>query len=297
MSAREVRAPGAGGPGDSDHPSGPPPTTAESQPSRTEPAGLVPATPPCAQEVFGEHLGLAEHFAVLLCTTGISHGLIGPREAPRIWERHLLNCAVVEELVPRGTAQTRVIDVGSGAGLPGLVIAIARPDLDLHLVEPLARRTAWLEEAVRELGLVNVTVHTARAESLWGRIRAPWVTARAVTKIVQLAQWTLPLLEAPGALLALKGSSAAAELAAADPALRRLGASSTSLLTVGGDRLEEPTTVVRVDVAKPVEPDRFRRTTATSAGSARRRGDRPRGSRAPRRSTRSSPPSPPEGAD
>jgi 16S rRNA (guanine527-N7)-methyltransferase len=247
--------------------------------------------------VFGEHVGLAEQYAALLCTTGISHGLIGPREAPRIWERHLLNCAVVEGLVPLGTVQTRVIDVGSGAGLPGLVIAIARPDLDLHLVEPLARRTAWLEETVRELGLANVTVHTARAESLWGRLRAPWVTARAVTKIVQLAQWTFPLLEGPGALLALKGSSAAAELAAAEPALRRLGATSTSLLTAGADRLDDPTTVLRVDLAEPVDLDRFRRTAASSAGSARRRSDRPRTARDPKRSTRSSQASSLEGTD
>jgi 16S rRNA (guanine527-N7)-methyltransferase len=177
------------------------------------------------------------------------------------------------------------------------VIAIARPDLELHLVEPLARRTAWLEEAVRELGLVNVTVHTARAESLWGRIRAPWVTARAVTKLVQLAQWTFPLLEGPGALLALKGSSAAAELAAAEPALRRLGATRTSLLTAGADRVDDPTTVVRVDLAQPVELERFRRTAASSAGSARRRSDRPRPARAPRASKRSSQASPPESTD
>jgi 16S rRNA (guanine527-N7)-methyltransferase len=257
----------------------------------------LPRTPPSAEAVFREHVGLAEHYAALLCTTGVSHGLIGPREGPRIWDRHLLNCAVVEELVPVGADRTRLIDVGSGAGLPGLAIAIARPDLEVHLVEPLARRTAWLEETIGELGLSNVTVHTARAESLWGRLRAPWVTARAVTKIVQLAQWTLPLLEGPGSLLALKGSSAADELAKAEPTLRRLGAANVGLLTAGQGRLDHPTTVVRVDVTDPVDPARFRRWAASSAGSARRRGDRPRSPRSGARPTRSSPPPPQARAD
>jgi 16S rRNA (guanine527-N7)-methyltransferase len=257
---------------------------------------VVPSTPSSARAVFRGQLGVAEHFAALLCTTGVSHGLIGPREGPRIWERHLLNCAVVEELVPTGAEPTRLIDIGSGAGLPGVAIAIARPDLEVHLVEPLARRTAWLEEAVRELGLPNVTVHTARAESLWGSLRAPWVTARAVTKLLQLAQWTLPLLEGPGSLLALKGSTAAAELAKAEPALRRLGAVSASLVTAGEGRLEEPTTVVQVEVTEPVDLERFRGAGASSAGSARRRGDRPRSPGPRRRSTnRSSGPSPKSG--
>jgi 16S rRNA (guanine527-N7)-methyltransferase len=257
----------------------------------------VPATPSSARLVFGEHLGTAEQFAALLCTTGIAHGLIGPRESSRIWERHLLNCAVVAELIPVSSSQSRLIDVGSGAGLPGLAIAIARPDLEVHLVEPLARRTAWLEETVRELGLANAMVHTARAENLWGTLRAPWVTARAVTKIVQLAQWTLPLIESPGAVLALKGSSAEAELAQAEPALRRLGASGTAILTAGATRLAEPTTVMRLEVAKPVDLARFRRASASSAGSARRRGDRPRGTKSGPRATRSPQASPREGRD
>src|SRR4051794_25470234 len=117
----------------------------------------------------------------------------------------------------------RVIDVGSGAGLPGLALAIARPDLELHLVEPLARRTGWLSGAVAQLGLDNVVVHTSRAEGLWDRVRAPWVTARAVSKIVQLAEWTLPLLDAHGSLLALKGSRATQELEDSRTALQRLG--------------------------------------------------------------------------
>ncbi len=148
----------------------------------------------------------------VLADTGISHGLIGPREAPRLWDRHVLNCAIAHLAIPEHSESQDVIDVGSGAGLPGLALAIARPDLHLHLVEPLARRTGWLSGTVAELGLTNVTVHTARAEALWDRLHAPWVTARAVSNIVQLAEWTLPLLEPRGTLLALKGSRARDEL-------------------------------------------------------------------------------------
>src|SRR5262245_4488693 len=124
----------------------------------------VPETPSAAAQVFGAQLELAERFVAVLADTGISHGLIGPREASRLWDRHVLNCAVVKDAIPASDERQRVIDVGSGAGLPGLALAIARPDLDLHLVEPLARRTAWLSGTVAQLGLTNVTVHTARAE-------------------------------------------------------------------------------------------------------------------------------------
>ena len=119
-----------------------------------------PTTPPAAAGVFGDRLELAEHFVAILADTGISHGLIGPRETPRLWDRHVLNCAVVQEAIPRLEGTQQVIDVGSGAGLPGLALALARPDLDLHLVEPLARRTGWLTGSVAQLGLTNVTVHT-----------------------------------------------------------------------------------------------------------------------------------------
>ena len=120
-----------------------------------------PAAPSGAAVVFGERLGLAEAFAAELADTGVSHGLIGPREVPRLWDRHLLNCAVIEDAFPGGA---RLVDVGSGAGLPGLALAIARPDLEVHLVEPMLRRTAWLEGVVRRLALDGVTVHRGRAE-------------------------------------------------------------------------------------------------------------------------------------
>ena len=237
---------------------------------------MVPQTPPEAALVFGEHLGQAEHFVRILADSGISRGLIGPREAPRLWDRHVLNCAIVHRLIPRTGATQQVVDVGSGAGLPGLALAIIRPDLHLHLVEPLARRTSWLAETTTELGLSNVTIHTARAEALWDDLQAPWVTARAVTGIVQLAEWTLPLLSGGGSLLALKGSRARAELHDNFRALQRLGVTDAAIEEVGGDVLAEPTTVLRLSVAQAVDRRAFRRKSPSSAGSARRRSDRPR---------------------
>jgi 16S rRNA (guanine527-N7)-methyltransferase len=176
-------------------------------------------------------------------------------------------------------ASQRVIDVGSGAGLPGLALAIARPDLELHLVEPLTRRTGWLSGAVAQLGLTNVTVHTARAESLWDRIDAPWVTARAVSGIVQLAEWTLPLLTGGGSLLALKGSRAYSELDESRTALTHLGVVDASVDVYGDGLLDEPTIVLRATIGASIDRRRFRSRATSSAGSARRRADRPRGAR------------------
>ncbi|GAA5017636.1 hypothetical protein GCM10023258_04010 [Terrabacter aeriphilus] len=239
----------------------------------------VPPTPAVAALVFGDRLELAERFVAVLADTGISHGLIGPREAPRLWDRHVLNCAVVHEAIPRGPQRQQLIDVGSGAGLPGLALAIARPDLDVHLVEPLARRTGWLSGVVAQLDLSNVTVHTARAEAMWDRLQAPWVTARAVSRIAQLAEWTLPLLEAGGSLLALKGERAAEELAESGAALQRLGVVDAAVETYGSELLAAPTFVLRATVDEVVDRRRFRSRAPSSAGSARRRADRPRGTR------------------
>ena len=138
---------------------------------------------------------LAEQFASILADTGVSHGLIGPREVPRLWERHLLNCAVIADAFP---GEARVIDVGSGAGLPGVVVAIVRPDLEVHLVEPMLRRTQWLEGVVADLGLASVTAHRGRAEEFVGVLAAPYVTARAVARLDKLARWCVPLLEPQG---------------------------------------------------------------------------------------------------
>ncbi len=191
---------------------------------------------------FGERLALAEHYADLLSTTGIEHGLIGPREADRLWERHLLNCSVVQEHVP---AQAVVVDVGSGAGLPGIVLAIARPDVQMHLVEPLARRVTWLHATIAQLALANVTVHHGRAEAFAGTLRADVVTARAVAPLHRLGAWCAPLIRSGGDLLAMKGSSAADEVRVHRAALAKLGLTHVEVLVCGAEILAQPTTVVR----------------------------------------------------
>lgn len=206
-----------------------------------------PATPPTAATVFGDRADLAERFTAILADTGVSHGLIGPREVPILWERHVLNCAVAQEAFPQGVA---VADIGSGAGLPGLALAIARPDLELHLVEPLLRRTTWLSTTVDELGLDNVTVHRGRAEELAGTLEVPWATARAVARLDKLARWTFPLLTAGGTLVALKGSSAADELAADEAALHRLGMVSAQVRTYGAQVLDPATTAVALTIGE-----------------------------------------------
>ena len=196
-----------------------------------------------AEAVFGERLPLAERYVQHLATTGIERGLIGPREVPRLCARHVLNCAVVQEYIAPNAS---VADVGSGAGLPGLCLAIARPDLKLTLIEPLERRVIWLNEVVEDLGLENVTVLRSRAEQAVGAVEADVVTARAVSALVGLLDITLPILRGTGELLALKGRSAAEEITKAKKKLNRYGARETEILTAGGDLLEEPTTVVRV---------------------------------------------------
>ncbi|WP_231961191.1 16S rRNA (guanine(527)-N(7))-methyltransferase RsmG [Pedococcus dokdonensis] len=194
---------------------------------------------------------MAEHFARILADTGVSHGLIGPREVPILWERHLLNCAVVQPAFPSGAA---VVDVGSGAGLPGLALAIARPDLHLHLVEPMLRRTNWLSATIEELELGNCTVHRGRAEEFHGSLSAPFATARAVARIDKLARWTFPLLRDGGTLVALKGDSAAAELEAEEKALRKLGMTAARIEVYGADVLPVPTTTLQLTIGTRPAP-------------------------------------------
>lgn len=199
-----------------------------------------PMTPTVARQIFGDRWTTAEQFTAILADTGVSHGLIGPREVPRLWERHVLNCAVVEGAFGQGS---RVVDVGSGAGLPGLALAIARPDLSVVCVEPLLRRTAWLDAAVMDLGLDNVEVIRARAEDA-GNLGADHTTARAVARLDKLARWCLPLTRPGGSLVALKGSSAEQELTETTNALRRAGMTRARVEQFGGGVLEQPTTVV-----------------------------------------------------
>lgn len=196
-----------------------------------------------AQKVFGDRLPVAQRYVQHLASSGIERGLIGPREVPRLWERHVLNCAVVQELIEQSAT---VADVGSGAGLPGLCLAIARPDLSLTLIEPLERRVIWLTEVVEDLGLENVDIMRSRAEQAVGYVEADYVTARAVSALVGLLDITLPILRGTGQLLALKGRTATEEITKAKKKLNKYGARKTEILLAGEDLLEEPTTVVRV---------------------------------------------------
>lgn len=205
----------------------------------------TPPAPPVARGVFSHALPLAEAYARLLATEGVVRGVIGPREAPRLWERHLLNCAVVAEAVPQGA---RVCDIGSGAGLPGIPMALARPDLTVTLVEPLLRRTTFLEEVVAELGLGNVEVVRGRAEELHGSRRFDVVTSRAVAPLPKLLRWSVPLVRPGGVVLAMKGSSAADELAGATKELRRLGGTRAEVVEVGAAVVSPATILVRVEV-------------------------------------------------
>lgn len=204
---------------------------------------VVPAPSPEERSVFGEASGAIERFAGLLGRHGVERGLIGPSEVPRLWQRHLLNSAAVVPYLP---AAGSVADVGSGAGLPGVVVAVMRPDLDVHLVEPMQRRTAWLREVVSDLGLLNVTVHEARAQDLAGFLVVDVVTARAVASITRLVSWTTPLLGPGGRLLLLKGRRAEAEVAEADVALRSAGACSWVVHGVDPGGVGESTAVVEI---------------------------------------------------
>jgi 16S rRNA (guanine527-N7)-methyltransferase len=203
----------------------------------------TPPVPAAARGVFSDALPSAVAYARLLATEGVVRGLIGPREAPRLWERHLLNCALLGEAMDRGVD---VCDIGSGAGLPGLVLALSRPDLTVTLVEPLLRRTTFLEEAVAELRLSNVEVLRGRAQDLHGERDFAVVTSRAVAPLGRLLDWSMPLVRLGGALLAMKGSSAAEEVAAAERELRRHGAGAVTIATYGEGVVDPPTTVVRV---------------------------------------------------
>lgn len=237
----------------------------------------LPPTPEVALAIFGDRLGLAERYVAELADTGISHGLIGPREAPRLWDRHVLGCAVLQSAFP---FQAIVADIGSGAGLPGIVLGIVRPDLQLVLVEPLHRRVVWLQSTVERLELDNVTVHEGRAESLWGVRRFPVVTARAVARIGALSGRCLPLLEAGGRLVAMKGASARLEVEEDGDILLSAGGAQVSIATYGEDLLEVPTTavVVAVDRAPDIPSSSARPrghstpgNLSTSRGSTRRR--------------------------
>jgi 16S rRNA (guanine527-N7)-methyltransferase len=195
-------------------------------------------------------------YCELLADAGVVRGLLGPREVGRLWERHLANSAVVAELIPEGS---NVVDVGSGAGLPGIPLALVRPDLHVILIEPLLRRATFLTEAVTELGLGDqVTVRRSRAEDFSEPI-AQVVTARAVAPLDRLAGWALPLVPVGGCLLAMKGITAEDEARQATPALLRLGAGPAEVVHCGSELLDPPTIVIRVPKVR-VGPGRRRRS-------------------------------------
>jgi 16S rRNA (guanine527-N7)-methyltransferase len=199
--------------------------------------------PAAAAEIFGDRIGLARRFTTALAEHGEERGLIGPLEPPRLWSRHILNSAVTAPLF-----SGRVGDVGSGAGLPGIVLAIARPDVEWILIEPMERRVAWLTEQIDELGLDNVEVLRARAED-WRR--GPVLdaaTARAVSALRTLVPLTAPLVRDGGELILLKGANASAEIEAADKQLRNYRLSNVRLEVIGEGLLDEPTRVVRATV-------------------------------------------------
>jgi 16S rRNA (guanine527-N7)-methyltransferase len=209
----------------------------------------VPAAPAQAQAIFGDRFPVAQQYAELLAGSGVIRGLIGPREAPRLWERHILNCAVITELID---PDSTVVDIGSGAGLPGLVIAIRRPDVSVTLVEPLLRRVRWLDEVVDELGLGNVTVARGRAETLWDEIApADVVTSRAVSALENLAVWSVPLVRPGGWWLPMKGASVADEIAESRDLLASVGVTEIDVVECGADVLDEPTIVARLAIGTP----------------------------------------------
>jgi 16S rRNA (guanine527-N7)-methyltransferase len=251
------------------------------------PSSSASAVPPpelaeVAEHIFGDRLPLAVAYAEWLVGDGVVRGLIGPREAPRVWDRHLINCAVVTEMIPLGAS---VVDVGSGAGLPGIVLAVVRPDLAITLVEPLARRSAFLSEVVTALDLgATVTVLRGRAEEVAGAplAAADIVTARAVAPLDRLAGWCLPLTALGGRLLALKGASAADEVAEHRDAVGRLGGGTPVVRLCGVGMIDPPTTVVEIVRERDVVAPRPR-PSGRAAGSGRSAGGAGSGRRRSRR--------------
>lgn len=202
--------------------------------------------PAAAAVMFGARLELAQAFTENLIVHGEEYGLIGPLELPRIWSRHILNCGIVAPLIKPGL----VGDIGSGAGLPGLVLAIARPDAEFVLVEPMERRTNWLNEQVAELGLSNITVVRARAEDARQTPAFDQVTARAVSAFSKLIPMCSPLVRAGGELILMKGANAVAEVEAAEKAIRKFRLSDIEVLELGAGLLSETTRVIRATVGR-----------------------------------------------
>lgn len=232
------------------------------QDSNAPQAGSVAeAAPDAAATIFGPRLPVAHRYASLLVTAGVERGLLGPREVDRIWERHLLNSAVVGELLRSGE---HVVDIGSGAGLPGIPLALSRPDVDVVLLEPLLRRSDFLTEVVAELGL-DIEVVRGRAEEPWVRERfggTDVAVSRAVAPLDKLTKWSLPLLRPGGRMIAIKGERAPDEVREHRRVMAASGAVDVRVVTCGANYLQPPSTVV---VAR-----RGEQTHDRSAGMAKR---------------------------
>ncbi len=212
-------------------------TAAEDRPAE------LPREPAVVGELFGAALPAVRRYVELLAGDGVLRGLIGPREVPRLWERHVLNSAAVAEAVPQGA---RVVDIGSGAGLPGIPLALARPDLTLSLVEPMARRVEFLEDVVAALGAPWQVVRGRAEERSVARAVGPVdvVTARAVAPLPRLVGWAKGLLRPGAQLVALVGANAAAEVPAQIPQFTAAGMRDIQVLAVGAGLGSAATTVV-----------------------------------------------------
>lgn len=201
-------------------------------------------TPSAAADIFGSNLKLANAYASALARDSETYGLLGPRELPRLWSRHILNSAVVAELIPKAS---HVADVGAGAGLPGIPIAIARPDIKMNLIEPMERRSEWLASVVRELGLDNVNVIRARGEDVIN-LEIDVVVARAVAALAKLIGFTAPVLGGQGEILAIKGEKVADEMVEAKRVFRRFDIQGIDVVFAGEATLEQPTRLARIRV-------------------------------------------------
>ncbi len=233
-----------GGPGERRADAGSPPAAAADPDASTVDEPQVPEpVPAVAAGVFGERFDRAVRYAELLCDDGVIRGLIGPREVARIWSRHLLNCVAVAPLLADGAI---VCDLGSGAGLPGIPLALARPDLRVTLLEPLLRRATFLGEVLETLALENASVERGRAEERRGVIDVDVVVVRAVAPMEKLIGWAMPLLRPGGELLALKGESASEELARVRPRLKRAGAEESHVEVLDLPGMPAAATVIRV---------------------------------------------------
>ncbi|MBP2456740.1 16S rRNA (guanine527-N7)-methyltransferase [Clavibacter michiganensis] len=206
---------------------------------------MIESEPAVAAVLFGERIDVAREFASQLGQRGEELGLIGPLEPPRLWSRHIVNSVLVAPLLRPGL----VGDIGTGAGLPGLVLAVARPDVDFVLIEPMERRVAWLEEQVAHLSLENVTVRRARAEDVAQEFTLDQVTARAVSALAKLIPLTVPLVRTGGELVLMKGANAEREVEAAGKAIRKYHLEDVEVLTLGDGIVDEVTRVIRARLA------------------------------------------------